>query len=95
MSRCVIVSDDPVQRAAMRAACGGIDADPAETDDALVARRLVATLWPGLVLTGGVRPGVSWLKTLPQPWDEVNELPGGGAPPADVRAFVRGGAPDS
>jgi DNA-binding NtrC family response regulator len=91
MSRCLIVSDDPTQRTAMREACSGIDADPAEAEDALVARRMVATLWPDLVLTGGVGPGVSWLKTLPQLWEEVTELPGGGAAPAGVRAFVHGG----
>lgn len=88
MSRCLIVSDEPAQRKAMRAACNGIDADPAEAEDALVARRVTATIWPNLVLIGGVRPGASWLKTLPQKWDEVTELPGGGAPPSGVRAFV-------
>lgn len=88
MSRCLIVSDDPTERSAMRAACHGIDPDPAEAEDALVARRMVATLWPDVVLTGSVRPGVSWLKTLPQTWEEATELPGGGAAPAGVRAFV-------
>lgn len=91
MPRCLIVSDEPTQRTAMREACSGIDADPAEAEDALVARRVVATLWPDLVLIGGVRPGASWLKTLPQPWQEVTELPGGGTAPQGIRAFVHAG----
>lgn len=91
MSRCLIVSDEPTQRTAMRAACKGIDAYPAEADDALVARKVVATLWPDLVLIGGVWPGTSWLKTLPQVWQEVTDLPGGGTVPSGIRAFIHGG----
>lgn len=92
MSRCLIVTDDPALRPSMRAACRDLDSDPAEATDALAARRMVATLWPDVVLAGGMHPGTEWLRTLPQPWEEVTEVPGGDPAPAGVRVFVHAGS---
>ncbi len=91
--RFLLVSDDPARLEPLRALCASESAEPTETGDGLEARQLAASLWPAIILTAGPRPGVEWLRTLPQPWHEIPRGAGEWELPDEVRAFSVSGDP--
>jgi hypothetical protein len=93
--RFLLVSDDPSLLEPLRALCASASAEPSETGDGLEARRLTASLWPDVILTAGPRPGVEWLRTLPQAWREIPRDTPGWELPEGVRAFSVSGDPPS